>query len=813
MKKCIYIIISVFLTQSALAGNDCDKHIQDYFNKNYSYRGGASAAAELAIQRRCLHARNPIYSDAYEFNKKIDHLFSIDDSFLVRKNLIDYQEAAEVLAKNNDIDKSSKYIDKFNDILIERFDKIPAAKILTEQVERGLISKAHKEELFERLDKYLFKIGKCNPGICEGWGLISTVAGAFPRCDENSCQKNITYENLYFALAKTTNNFPQAVETIEKLLAKDFGSPKSNGEVKTPLIIALYDADYDAFSRQAKSLLDKAQKTINYDYQDAILLPLITQLMLADGEVGNLLPYTKTKYKNIAGLEATLALLSTPLGDTVRQDLRADLEIYYELTSACEEYRYEEVQGEKILRAGTPAMITNNTELDLFLRQRIQNAYWTDGSGGLMKDKATDYWCSPSVNPAEIDPVFASAQIARDFMREGFIDDIILLPLFAFNKIKTVVKGVRKAPQTLKVSYYNDKALEVAQNTRRVEMQIDRDLRRLNESMDYRIAVGQDFMPNYNIGDRGINQITNGKTWTRGSPKERGIERFSKYGNGRRPINRTTEEEEALMLGKKYSKSRSLARKERKFKLRANPQLSYIGYEKSNKLAKALNMKVDDLKKFMSDPELSRFLRSADDKTTEEIIDRIKYLYNKYNGKIKDNFNNEFTFAYMTPYRSYGSDISRIHLVEEAREQNRYLKQFFGYYRNKGKPQFLSDRWYFSPKTPGQSLDGYIKLLGCTRSDPCYALITEKSSILRLYSHDKSKMIRVSEHEYNSVSNLHFHYYEIGEEYSVNHSFILDKLDSYNDLSQKTPQELKDLLFPREKILNSKVVEVKFIKN
>lgn len=813
MKKCIYIIISVFLTQSALAGNDCDKHIQDYFNKNYSYRGGASAAAELAIQRRCLHARNPIYSDAYEFNKKIDHLFSIDDSFLVRKNLIDYQEIAEILAQRGDVIKSSEYIDKFNDILIKHYDKISAAKILLEQVESGHISKNHQEELFKKLNEHLPKLEKCNPGICEGWGIISTVAGAFPKCAKDSCQKNITYENLYFALAKTTNNLPKASKTIEKLLAKDFGSSKSNGEVKAPLIMALYHADYDAFLRQAKSFLDQAQKTIKYDYQDAILLPLITQMMLANEEAENLFLYTKTKYKNIAGLEVTLALLSVNLGDTVRQDLRADLEIYYELTSACEGGHYEEYQGQRILKAGTRAMITQNTELDLFLRQRIQSAYWLNEFGDLIKNRATDYWCAPSLKPEEIDPIFASAQIAKQFLREAAIDDVVLLPLFAFNKIKVVAEGIRKAPQTLKVSYYNDKALEVAQNTRCVEMQIDRDLRRLNESMDYRIAVGQDFMPNYNIGDRGINQITNGKTWTRGSPKERGIERFSKYGNGRRPINRTTEEEEALMLGKKYSKSRSLARKERKFKLRANPQLSYIGYEKSNKLAKALNMKVDDLKRFMSDPELSRFLRTADDKTTEEIIDRIKYLYNKYNGKIKDNFNNEFTFAYMTPYRGSGSDISRIHLVEEAREQNRYLKQFFGYYRNKGKPQFLSDRWYFSPKTPGQSLDGYIKLLGCTRSDPCYALITEKSSILRLYSHDKSKMIRVSEHEYNSVSNLHFHYYEIGEEYSVNHSFILDKLNSYNDLSQKTPQELKDLLFPREKILNSKVVEVKFIKN
>ncbi|MBQ3934168.1 MAG: hypothetical protein II726_03140, partial [Elusimicrobiaceae bacterium] len=78
---------------------------------------------------------------------------------------------------------------------------------------------------------------------------------------------------------------------------------------------------------------------------------------------------------------------------------------------------------------------------------------------------------------------------------------------------------------------------------------------------------------------------------------------------------------------------------------------------------------------------------------------------------------------------------------------------------------------------------------------------------------NKNKIIRVAEHEYNDVLNLHFHYYEIGEEYSINHSFVVDRLDSYNNLSQKTAQELKDLLFPQERILNSKSVVFRFRKN
>ena len=816
MGKYIYFLISVVLCmQYAFAKDDCTEHIRSYFNKNYYYAGGPKAANELTRQRRCLHARNPIYSDAHEFEQKQKYFLSIDDSFLVRKNLIDYQEAAEILADNDNIDESSKYVDKFNDILVQHYDKVLAAKILKEQVEGGLISQIHQKELFEKLDEHLPKLEKCNPGICEGWGLISLVAGAFPKCGENSCQKNINYETLYFNLAQKTDNLPRAAETIKKLLAKDFGTPKSNGEVKAPLMMALYYADYGAFLEESKKFLNKAQKTIKYNYQDAILLPLITQLMIATGEAKTLLPYTKTKHNNIAGLEATLALLSSHLGDSVRQDLRADLETYYELTSACEEYRYEEYNGEKFLRAGTPATLTQNTELDLSLRQRIQAAYWVDDYGGLMENKATNYWCTPSANPEEINTVFASAQIAKQFIKEAFIDDMVLLPLFAFNRIKDVVEGMRQAPQTLRISYYND-ALEAAQESNYIKMWVKQNA----EEQIYRRVVGQDFMPHY-IGDRPVLNIIDSDTWTHGNSAKHIVYRRTKYAHGG-PINRTYRDEIGLMGYKERSFSKTL---KKAFERECDISLRNIGIDKAYQMRKALGMRNwKELNSLMQDPVLSDIIAKLHPEDLNIIIDKIKDLYDKYYRLIKNNEGRKFTFAYIRGYDDVGFNINNIHLVEEVTEKNKYFQGMFDYFAKEKSP-FLSKTWWFSPHNPQETLEGYVAILGCTNRAPCYALFKERETILYLYSHDQSKMIRISTHEYNmSESYLfpHFHYYELGYERSINHMFPLDANDPYNKIVnqlftkernknfKKINQELKELLLPRDEIVQSTKIRVSF---
>lgn len=830
----------LFLMQGVFAKTDCDTHINNYFSKNYSYSGGPSAAAELAMQRRCLHARNPIYSDPYEYEQKHKYLLSIDSNFIVRKKLIDYQEAAEVLAENNDIDKSSKYVDKFNDILIQHYDKFLAAKILKDQVKSNLISEAHKEELFKEIDKHLFQIGKCDPGICEGYGLISTVAGLFPKCAEDSCQVNTTYENLYFDLAQKTNNLSHAAETIKKLLAKDFGTSKSNGEVKTPLMMALYYADYDAFLEETIKLLDKAQRRIKYDYQDAIMLPLLTQIMISSGEGEKLLPYTKTKYNNVAGLEVTLALLSAPLKEEIRQNLRADLETYYELTSACDGYRYEEYQGTKFLRAGTSAYLTQDPELDLFLRQRMQSSYWRDGFGGVLNNTATSNYCVPSLYNFEgLDPILASVKVAKDFMREAFIDDIVLLPIFAFSKITSVVRGMKQSEKALKVVQYNDRALVSAQTTRRVEMQFERNLRSINEmpeEIPYKIAVGQDFMPD-NIGDRGINVITNGKTR---APEHYGNETHYRLEREVKDRPSGTLEGPREFHNNNYPKDYdNLTNKAKKritkeieyFEGHSEPWMKNIGYENTKKIAKIMGVKWEELKDIVTNSQLKCILQTCNPATTKSIINRIERLYNKYHVGIMNNPTSKFSFAYLVPEGKYNwfFDSNNIFLIEEVNVKHMNMENILKLPKQGGKQlRYLSDRKLFSPKNPKQTLEAYEDLLGCTEKAPCTAFFTDEGKLLRIFSADGKKIIRVAPHEYylseetfmylsnkqykriKEFPRYHFHYYEIQGDKALNYHINVDVADKSNSIFTRTPEEIKELLMPTQEILKSPLIKTYF---
>ena len=166
----------------------------------------------------------------------------------------------------------------------------------------------------------------------------------------------------------------------------------------------------------------------------------------------------------------------------------------------------------------------------------------------------------------------------------------------------------------------------------------------------------------------------------------------------------------------------------------------------------------------------------------------------------------KFTFAYITRYNNVkGVNISDIHLIEETVERNEYLKSVFKYGKEK-KPAFLSSRWQFSPKTPKQSFDMYTELLGCTSAYPCEAFFSDDGAVLRLYSNDKSKMIRITDHEYTisgKSSGLHFHYYELGEDYSINHRFLVDMEDPLNDLMSQSKRYTRALLLPKYEVMNN----------
>ncbi len=817
-------------TQLSFAKNDCDKLIDEYFNKNYIYEGGVKGKMKLDSQRNCLNMKNPIYSNAYDFEQKQNYILSIDDNFSVRKKLIDYQEAAKILSENGNTEKASQYIDKFNEILIQRFDKNLAAIILKEQVQSGLISKAHQKELFEKVDKFLNKTGKCHPGVCEGYGLVSLVADAFPKCKENSCQRNILYENLYFALANSTNNYKQANETIKTLLAKDFGTAKSNGEVKTPLLLALSYTNPDDFINYADNLLEEAKhKGLKYNDQDALLLPLAAELLITLGQTDKLLSYAKAPPYNIANMEATLALLNHPLGDTIRESLRPNIEYYYEKTSACNEFSIVTAQGTETLQQSSPAQFTKDPELDLFLRQRFQYAYWSDGFGTMLDAQATSgKTCVPSrYNPEDIDQFLVVSKLVKDFVRENLIDDVILLPFFAFNKIKAIAKGARQAPKMIQVAKYSDNVIDFTQVARRAETEIDKALelsstkiRKMPQEIPYRQAVGQDFMPSY-IGDNNVLKIYNTHTshgggkdiykWRRFSDNKT-VEKYL-YKKDLTPKQAFLENKDIVKpkkQSKKVLRSNSKRVVDELFYTDAPAWTQELGYDVSKKIANAVGARNwYELRYFITDPEILHILKNSKPDIQKTIINKIEKLYSK--SKVKGYSN--FKIEHITPYGSFkhsGFKESNILLVHEVKSTPTYVTDVLG------KPEifhlensFVSKRGLFSPKTPQQTLDAYLKILGATPEKPAHAVFLNNWDTVRIYSNDGKKMIRVAKHEYslsNGVPAYHFHYYELGDDWAVNNILYLDLSDPYSTITDMTTSEVRNLLLPRKEIFNSKSV-------
>ena len=107
----------------------------------------------------------------------------------------------------------------------------------------------------------------------------------------------------------------------------------------------------------------------------------------------------------------------------------------------------------------------------------------------------------------------------------------------------------------------------------------------------------------------------------------------------------------------------------------------------------------------------------------------------------------------------------------------------------------------------------YTELLGCTPATPCHAIFSDNSTILRLYSSDQSKIIRITPHEYTiseRSAGLHFHYYEVEGDYTINHRFLLDLQDPINDLTGRSPEYLQNLLLPKHEIINSDLIQITF---
>lgn len=158
-----------------------------------------------------------------------------------------------------------------------------------------------------------------------------------------------------------------------------------------------------------------------------------------------------------------------------------------------------------------------------------------------------------------------------------------------------------------------------------------------------------------------------------------------------------------------------------------------------------------------------------------------------------------------------GFKVSDIVLIHEIRPKPLEITQLLGT-PNLMHPElsYMSMSGLFSPKTPQQTLDAYLKILGATPESPAYVIFNDGYSMLRLYSNDGKKMIRVARHEYslfNGAPKYHFHYYDIGDDFIINNRIGLDLFDYYNPISHKTKTEIRDLLLPKDQILKSKSVK------
>ena len=174
----------------------------------------------------------------------------------------------------------------------------------------------------------------------------------------------------------------------------------------------------------------------------------------------------------------------------------------------------------------------------------------------------------------------------------------------------------------------------------------------------------------------------------------------------------------------------------------------------------------------------------------------------KYKDEIDNASEGNFTFAYMTRYIDYGNNVSNIHMVKEVKGNNEDLKAFLKY-KDTEQLDFLSPSGNADPNNPVQTLALYTRLLGCTLEKPCFAKLTDEPPVLRLYSNDGSKLIRVSQHEYTLKDNsmgLHFHYYEIGGDFSINYRFNIDKYNQVNHMFTKTAKEIQNIMLPEREI-------------
>ncbi len=827
----VFIFLSLFNVSLLFGGVSCQEHIKNFVSSDFKYPPNpASRAITLGQQRECMHSKNSLFSGIYEFNKKMDLLLPVSQDFTVRKNLIHWQESAEGWDAAGDGQKASQYLDKFNALLADNIDKQKAAVILLQQAQRDMIGAQQQEDIFYKTQDYLLNFKKCKPGICDGYATLSFVANQLPVCAQDSCLNYVTYENLYFNLASKLGKEEEAANTVKKLLSKDFGTAKSNGEVKGPLVSALALFDGGNFEKETKFILDEAANKNTYDFalasggydeQDALLVRPVMEYLAVLGRVGTLKNYARGS-KGSAPLEANLALALTPLASAERAEVRKNLEKYYAQTSACAQRGFY-MSGDSLIYADSTSYLTRNAELDLQLRQRISQAYWTDGQtlNAFTSPQTQNLACAPARGGHKIDSVLFIKNIAQAFVRDDIIDTLLFAPIAAGVGAAKIIKAVRSAPKFVGKIKYVDfaknarRASSLRSAERKTQKAVIIDLRKgLKENKALKIAVGQDF---FDDGGRAAKGIGNLKVYNRGLSAAEiesysyGADNFEKIGSAGKIYGSKPQASKSKSIGRAAVKNKDISAQKRKALdnivsaekmkdaglfakiVKENPWVANIGKDRLERLARAFRTDIKDAAHRFTEPSLVELLNKKDERVLDVVIAKIEDICRQNPAAAA---NKRMRVEYLPLYGRKASryNLNNIKLVVEENMDFNNIRDIVPLSRSQYN-RLISKTGLVSPRNPQDMAAMYIELLEGTPSSPVILDTKAIANGFKLYSADGSKMIRVASHECSAGRSPHFHLYMQGKTKDVFTNHRIPVIQNLNGSTEK-------ILLPYDELIN-----------
>lgn len=467
-------------------GSDCYCHRYMYQQKikgkaTYTAKGAPSYAMIEAKQRECMHAYNPHYSGASEYEKKLKQIpMSLIPAEEQSKGNIQAQylfnqetEAAFRDPKVNNTEKADEFLDKNIEILIANMiNKGWAAKNIMKHLYAGNLTTEQKEAALQTLNANLPNVGKCKSDICKVPGTVGDVAELFANCGEDACLLTALHVELFNSLVQSgakSVTTDQALKLLTNMLVKNvgdangkskrFGDKQANATVKIPVLKAILElGDEDYYLKTTKKVLDK--KTMSYSDSDTEVMSFIIDSYSAMDRYDPLIEMALNQTKNqVAKIEAAIALAGSDhpeiLTDEEKQKIANILHYSYASeTTACPEYYNDTRLGGSPVLAGP----VNTTETDVILKQRICEAYTKLGVKGI-NDRLPCYPCQGNL---ETDGQTLVAETLLSFFLDDAIDDIMFGALtFGTGVVaKHVIKGPKYINKTRRLANKVRKAVK-----------------------------------------------------------------------------------------------------------------------------------------------------------------------------------------------------------------------------------------------------------------------------------------------------------------------------------------------------------------